>query len=118
MVVQIIALVGCLAMLDEIIRESPAYKRLIKKAYAESVQEGLERILEQVRKEELQQLWLLLVKIVKARFPRLERLARKQGIVIEEARDLIDLIVKVSAAQTMEEARQYLLAVDEGEDDL
>jgi hypothetical protein len=105
-------------MLDEIIRESPAYKRLIKKAYEESVQEGLERILEEVRKEELQQLWLLLVKIVKARFPRLERLARKQGIVIEEARDLTDLIVKVSAAQTMEEARQHLLAVDEGEDDL
>lgn len=105
-------------MLDEIIRESPAYKRLIKKAYTESVQEGLERILEEVRKEELQQLWLLLVKIVKARFPRLERLARKQGIVIEEARDLTDLIVKVSAAQTMEEARQHLLAVDEGEDDL
>ena len=105
-------------MLDEIIRESPAYKRLIKKAYEQSVQEGLERILEQVRQEELQQLWQLLVKIVKARFPRLERLARKQGIVIEEARDLTDLIVKVSAAQTMEEARQHLLAVDEGEDDL
>jgi hypothetical protein len=105
-------------MLDEIIRESPAYKRLIKKAYEESVQEGLERILEEVRKEELQQLWLLLVKIVKARFPRLERLARKQGIVIEEARVLTDLIVKVSTAQTMEEARQHLLAVDEGEDDL
>ena len=105
-------------MLDEIIRESPAYKRLIKKAYEESVQEGLERIFEEVRKEELQQLWLLLVKIVKARFPRLERLARKQGIVIEEAEVLTDLIVKVSAAQTMEEARQHLLAVDEGEEDL
>ena len=105
-------------MLDEIIRESPAYKRLIKKAYEQSVQEGLERILEQVRQEELQQLWQLLVKIVKARFPRLERLARKQGIVIEEAEVLTDLIVKVSAAQTMEEARQHLLAVDEGEDDL
>ena len=105
-------------MLDEIIRESPAYKRLIKKAYEESVQEGLERILEEVRKEELQQLWLLLVKIVKARFPRLERLARKQGIVIEDAKILTDLIVKISAAQTMEEARQHLLAVDEGEDDL
>jgi len=105
-------------MLDEIIRESPAYKRLIKKAYEQSVQEGLERILEQVRQEELQQLWQLLVKIVKARFPRLERLARKQGIVIEEAKVLTDLIVKMSTAQTMEEARQHLLAVDEGEDDL
>ena len=105
-------------MLDEIIRESPAYKRLIKKAYEQSVQEGLERILEQVRQEELQQLWQLLVKIVKARFPKLERLAKKQGIVIEEAKVLGDLIVKVSAARTMEEARQHLLAVDEGEDDL
>ena len=105
-------------MLDEIIRESPAYKRLIKKAYEQSVQEGLERILEQVRQEELQQLWQLLVKIVKARFPRLERLARKQGIVIEEAEVLTDLIVKVSAARTMEEARQHLLAVDEGEEDV
>jgi hypothetical protein len=118
MVVQIIALIGWLAMLDEIIRESPAYKMMTKKAYEEGVKEGLERVLEQVRQEELQQLWQLLVKIVKARFPRLERLAKKQGIVIEEAKVLADLIVKVSAARTMEEARQHLLAVDEGEDDL
>ena len=55
---------------------------------------------------------------MKARFPKLARLAKKQGIVLEESDVLGDLIVKVSAAQTPEEAKRHLLAVDEGDEDL
>src|SRR2546426_12812477 len=108
-------------MFDEIIRESPAYKMLTKRAYKEGVQEGielgLERGSEQERQKTLHSLRELLFTIVKARFPKLARLSKKQGIVIEEADVLGDLIVKVSIAPTVEEARQHLLAVDEGEED-
>src|SRR5437867_4378830 len=102
-------------MFDEIVRESPAYKWLTKEAYKEGVQEGIELGLERARQEALQLQRQLLFTIVKGRFPKLARLSKKQGIVIEEADVLGDLIVKVSIAPTMEEARQHLLAVDEGE---
>src|SRR5438105_4043330 len=117
-----ITLVGWLSMLDEIIRESPAYKALTTRAYKEGVQEGIElglkRAFEQVRQKELDSLRELLFEIVKGRFPKLARLSKKQGIVVEDADDLSDLILKVSLAPTIEEARQHLLAVDEGEEDI
>jgi predicted transposase YdaD len=106
------------AMIDDIIRDTPAYKVLTKEAHEEGVQEGLEQGLEQGRQRELQRLRHLLLDIVKARFPKLVRLAKKQGIVLEESDVLGDLIVKVSAAQTSEEAKRHLLAVDEGDEDL
>jgi hypothetical protein len=101
-------------MLDKIIRDTPAYKVLTKEAHEEGVQGGLE----QGRQRELQRLRHLLLNIVRARFPKLARLAKKQGIVLEESDVLGDLIVKVNAAQTPEEAKRHLLAVDEGEEDL
>jgi hypothetical protein len=109
-------------MIDDIIRETPAYKVLTKEAREEGVQEGIElgveRGIEQVRQRALQLQRELLFNVVKAHFPKLARLARKQGSVLDEAKVLNDLIVKVSIARTMEEARQHLLAVDEGEEDL
>lgn len=101
-------------MIDDIIREAPAYKMLTKEAHEDGIQEGLEL----GRQKELQRLRDMLLNIVKARFPKLVRLAKKQGIVIEEPDALDNLVVKVSIAQTIEEARQHLLPVDEAEDDL
>jgi predicted transposase YdaD len=114
------------AMIDDIIRETPAYKVLTREAREEGIEigfergieRGIEQGIEQERKRALQLQRELLLNVVKARFPKLVRLARKQGSVIDEAKVLNDLIVKVSAARTMEEARQHLLAVDEGEEDL
>src|SRR5690348_9197961 len=114
------------AMIDDIIRETPAYKVLTRESHEEGVQEGieigLERGIEQgIERERQRALQLqreLLLNVVKAHFPKLVRLARKQGGVIDKAKVLNDLIVKVSIARTMEEARQHLLAVDEGEEDL
>ncbi len=48
-------------------------------------------------------------------FPRLVRLATKQMAVVIEPEVLSDLIVKISLVQTVEEVRQYLLALDEDE---
>jgi hypothetical protein len=105
-------------MLGEIIRESPAYKMLTKEAYKEGVQEGIELGFERARQKELDNLRQLLFEIVKGRFPKLARLSKKQGIVVEDADALSDLILKVSLVPTIEEAKQRLLAVDEGEEDI
>jgi predicted transposase YdaD len=102
------------AMIDDIIRETPAYKVLTKEAREEGIQEGIE----QERQRGLQLQRELLLNVVKVHFPKLARLARKQGSVIDEVEVLNDLIVKVSSAPTMEEARRHLLAVDEGEEDM
>src|SRR5206468_10881744 len=73
------------AMIDDIIRETPAYKVLTKEAHEEGVQEGLElgleRGIEQERQRALQLQRELLLDVVKGRFPKLARLARKQGSV-------------------------------------
>ena len=122
------------AMIDDIIRETPAYKVLTREAREEGVQEGIEigfergieqgiergieQGIERERQRALQLQRELLLNVVKTRFPKLVRLARKQGSVIDEAKVLNDLIVKVSSAPTMEEARRHLLAVDEGEEDM
>jgi len=118
------------AMIDDIIRETPAYKVLTREAREEGIEIGFERGIEQgiergieqgIERERQRALQLqreLLLNVVKAHFPKLVRLARKQGSVIDEAKVLNDLIVKVSSAPTMEEARRHLLAVDEGEEDM
>ena len=71
----------------------------------------------QAHKEILQELRLTLLKIVRVRFPNVVRLAKKQTAGIEEVAILRDLIVKMSIAETSEEAVVYLLEVDEDEDE-
>jgi len=53
------------------------------------------------------------IDIVLERFPKLVRLTRKQVTFIEDPAVLRYLIVKMGVAQTIEEARQHLLKVDE-----
>jgi hypothetical protein len=71
----------------------------------------------QAHKEILQELRQILVKIVRLRFPNVARLAKKQTANIEDSAILRDLIVKMSIAETAEEAVIYLLEVDEDEDE-
>ena len=69
----------------------------------------------QAHKEILQELRQTLVKIVRLRFPHVARLAKKQTAGIEDSVVLRDVIVKMSIAQTAEEAVVYLLEIDEDE---
>ena len=71
----------------------------------------------QAHKEILQELRQTLVKIVRLRFPNVVRLAKKQTSTIDDSAILRDLIVKMSIAQTAEEAVVYLLEVDEDEEE-
>ena len=50
------------------------------------------------------------------RFPRLVRLTKKQVAIIEDPELLRHVLVKVSVAQSAQEAREHLLAVDEAKE--
>jgi hypothetical protein len=71
----------------------------------------------QAHREILHELRQTLLKIVRLRFPNVVRLAKKQTADIEDSAILRDMIVKMSIAQTAEEAVVYLLEVDEDEDE-
>ena len=71
----------------------------------------------QAHTEMLQELRQTLVKIVRLRFPNVVRLAKKQTSSLDDSAQMRDLIIKMSIAQTSEEAVVYLLDVDEEEDE-
>lgn len=88
------------AMLYDVLQESRAYQKI--------KQEGREE-------GELQALHRTLLTVVQARFPGIVQLATKRTAEVHDPAALEDLIVKLSLAQTLEEARQYMLALDEEE---
>jgi predicted transposase YdaD len=87
--------------MDDVLRDTPVYQEMTRWAREEGLREG--------RQEGLQQ---ALLAIVTEHFPKLVRLAKKQMAVIEEPEVLQHLIVKMSLAQSAEEAKQYLLEVN------
>jgi hypothetical protein len=95
-------------MLYDVLQESKAYQKI--------KQEGLEEGLLRGRKEgELQVLHQTILTIVQTRFPKVVRLAKEQTAVVDDPAVLQELITYLITAQTVEEARQHLLALDEDE---
>jgi len=84
-------------MLYDVLQESRAYQRI--------KQEG-----------ELQALHRTLLTVVQARFPGIVQLATKRTAEIHNPAALETLILNLSRAQTLEEARQCMLTLDEGEE--
>lgn len=98
-----------LAMLEEILQESRVYQKIKR--------EGREEGLLQGRKEgELHALRQTVLTIVQTRFPKISRLAKKQAAVVDDPVVLQELITLIINAQTAEEARQHLLALDDEEE--
>ena len=89
----------------DMLRETRAYQELIQEGRKEGREEG--------KREALQETTL---NIVKERFPKLIRVAKKQVAAIDDPEVFQQLILKLIGARTMNEAKQYLLAVDEDED--
>ena len=73
--------------------------------------------LQQAHKELTLELRQTLLKIVRIRFPAALRLAKKQTISLDDSDTLRDLIVKMSTSRSIGEAIEYLLEVDEEEDE-
>ena len=98
----------------DILRESPAFQKIMQEGWKEGIQEGrLEGIQEGlekgVEKGILQGHRQTLLKIVNARFPKILHLAKGQGAIIDDPDVLENLIVKISTAQTLQEAQNYLI---------
>ena len=85
----------------DIVKDTPIYQEMVRDAREEGQKEGLEKAL---------------LGIVRARFPRLEKMARVQTAITDDLDEISELIVKVSMARDAKEARHYLLG-DEDEDE-
>jgi len=92
----------------DILQETPVYQFLTKEAREEGLQEGRE----EGGREALRQ---VVVDIVRKRFPKIVRLAKKQVAVVDDPAQLRQLAVDISVAQNAAEVTQLLLAIDEEE---
>lgn len=96
--------------MHDLLRESPFYQEILQEGREKGLEEGLEKGLEKGKLEGSRK---TLLKVVRARFPKMVRLTKQLIAVIDDSETLEDLIVKVSMAQTLEEAHKYLLEADE-----
>lgn len=82
------------------LRETPIYQEILK----ESREAGLEALRRAI------------VDVITQRFPQLARLPKKQVVIVEDRELLCQVLVKVSVVHTAEEAKQQLLALNEGDE--
>lgn len=105
------------ALLDEMLRNTPAYQKILKEGRAEGLEEGLEKGLEkglevgrqEAVQRELQRQREALLDVIRARFPKIVRQAKRQVASIEDTSILLRLIIKMTTVPTAEEATQLLL---------
>lgn len=104
------------AVLDEILRNTPAYQKILREGRAEGLEEGLEKGRKVALQQELQRQREALLEVIRARFPRVERQAKKLVESIEDTSILLHLIIKMTTVATVEEAMQLLFDANEDEE--
>lgn len=108
-------------MLRDVMRETWDFPHISQEEQAgelpQRFQQAFVQGVQQAHKEILLELRQTLFKIVRMRFPGALRLAKKQVSAVEESDTLRELIVKMSVAQSLEEALHALLEVDEEQDE-
>lgn len=97
--------------MHDILRESPYYQEILQEGRQEGLEEGLQ---EGLQKGELKGLREMLLTLVQTRFPKLTRIAKGLATITDDSSTLQHLILKMSLAQSFEEAQKYLL--EEGEE--
>src|SRR6266436_8361780 len=95
-------------MFQDILSESWVYQEL--------VEQGVEKGREEERQQELQRQRQTIIGFVQRRFPEITALAEQQTAKITDPETLQTVILKLLAAQTIEEARQVLLNIDKSEE--
>ena len=111
-------------VLNDILRETPAYQWILQEGreegFLKGLLEGKEKGLLEGQKEERQKVLLslceVLVKMVQGRFPQLSSLATKQVDRIQDVEKIEDLLVKISTSSTLEQVQQHLLSIDQTKD--
>jgi hypothetical protein len=109
-------------MLRDVLREPWTYQEEAEQedhtgALHLGYQQAFLQGVQQAQKELLQELRQILLKITRLRFPAVIRLAKKQTAGIEDTSILRDLVIKMSVAQSIEEAVMLLLEADGDEDE-
>jgi predicted transposase YdaD len=99
------------AMLNDTLRNTRAYQKILNEGREEGLEKGLEQGRQEALQQELQRQRQAVLDIVLERFPKLTRLVRKHVDAIEDPAILLHLIVKMSTVQTAEEAKELLLTV-------
>ena len=110
-------------MLQDMLRDTWVYQEIgqefLEKGLEEGLEKGLEKGFEKGRQEalqqELRQQREALLDVIRERFPKLVRLAKKQAEAIEDTAILLRLIIKMAKVSTAEEAKQLLLDAAEEE---
>lgn len=111
-------------MLRDVMRETREFPNFISgegdqlAELPQRFQQAFLQGLQQAHKEMAQEFRQTLLKIVKVRYPQAQRLAKKQTRELDDAIMLRDLIVNMSAAQTIEEAVTLLLDVENEDEEL
>lgn len=108
-------------MLRDVLREPWTYQDTAQEGHTDSIPLGYQQAflqgLQQAHKEMLQELRQTLLKIMRLRFPNAVRLAKKQTLDIEDSAILRDLLIKMSVAQSTEEAVTHLLEIEEEDEE-
>ncbi len=106
-------------MLQDMLRDTWVYQEIGQEFLEKGLEEGLEKGFEKGRQEalqqELRQQREALLDVIRERFPKLVRLAKKQAEAIEDTAILLRLIIKMAKVSTAEEAKQLLLDAAEEE---
>ena len=108
-------------MLRDVLREPWTYQDGDQEGHTDGLHLGYQQAflqgVQQGHKELLQELRQVLLKVIRLRFPGAARLAKKQTGDIEDSTILRDLVIKMSIAQSTEEAVMFLLEADEDEEE-
>ena len=94
------------AVFGDILRDTPVFQEVLAEGLAEGLEKGL-------KEGELRAQRQTLLAVVQERFPGIVDLAKKQADAIEDPEALRRLIVKMSGAQTVQEAVQSLITIDD-----
>ena len=98
-------------MLQDILRDTWAYKEIMQEGREEGLQKGLEEGREVERQQRLKDQRQMLMTLVQVHFSNIAQLAQERADAIKDPEVLQSLILKVVAAQDEEEAKQILLSV-------
>jgi flagellar biosynthesis/type III secretory pathway protein FliH len=108
-------------MLNDILRETPAYQSILQQGIEEGLEQGLEqgveRGIERERQDRLHSLRQKILQVFQMRFPKMKKLAQGPIASVEDPELLEDLLIRVAMAETAEKVLQYLQELDEDDEE-
>lgn len=106
------------AMLNDTLRNTRAYQKILKEGREEGLEQGLEQGRQEILQQELQKQRQMLLNIIISRFPQLLQMAKKHIDVIQDTEIMLPLLLNMTTVPTVEQAKQLLINASglEGQD--